>query len=99
MLKAGLLLCFPQPIFELRDLARQAFGKMATESGEVLPYQGHFCKPALHVYAEQPGEIRGRKVESLRIQIRGLGKLANRRIDSVRLVTAALEYPLQHTAV
>src|SRR5271157_3485988 len=72
---------------------------MAAEPGKVLPDQWDFGKPAVHVHAQQPGEIGGRETKSLGIQIRRLGKPANWRIHSVYFAIAALEDPFQHTAV
>src|SRR5580692_12778820 len=72
---------------------------MAAELGKVCADQRHFSTPSLQVHAEQPGDIRRGNIKSLGIQIRGLGKPANRRIHRVRLTVAALENPLQHPAV
>ena len=72
---------------------------MPAEPGKVLAYQWHLGKPAVHVHAEQLGNIRGRKIKPLSIQIRELGKLANRRIHGMNFAIAAIEDPFQNPAV
>src|SRR6202140_2746218 len=72
---------------------------MAAKLGEVPPDRWYFGEPALHVHAEQFGDIRGGKVKSLRIQVRRFGEPTNRRIHSVHSAIAAFEDPFQHTAV
>src|SRR5258708_22026967 len=72
---------------------------MPAKFGEMFPDRWNFGKPALHVHAEQLCNIRGRKLKSLGIEARRLGKPANRRIYSVNFAGAAFEDPFQHRAV
>src|ERR1700692_5127894 len=78
--KADLFLCLQEPLSQFVDFPVHAFGKMAAKLSEVSPDRWYFGEPALHIHAQQLGDIRGRNIESLGIQIRRLGGPPNTRI-------------------
>src|SRR5260370_10902927 len=91
--------CLPQTLLQFLHLKFQTFGKTVAELGKVFPDRGCLGHPSFRIDAQQLLQSGCRYVQSLGIEVRGFGKQADWRLLSVHLTVAALEDPLQNSAV